>query len=146
MRPAHARRCAASSRCSAKTGCRDHIPRSVEALGRQRMKPINVGLLGMGTVGRGVWTVLQRNAEEIARRAGRPIRIRWIATRTLDKAREAARGDKHVNLTNEPEIVVNHPDVDIVLELIGGVDAARSLVLSAIGNGKHVITANKALL
>src|SRR5437667_1686159 len=110
------------------------------------MKPINVGLLGMGTVGRGTWTVLRRNEEEITRRAGRPIRISWIATRTLDKAREATRGVDGVNLTNDPEVVVNHPDVDAVVELIGGIEPAKSYVLKAIANGKHVVTANKALL
>ena len=110
------------------------------------MKPMQVGLLGMGTVGRGTWTVLRRNAEEITRRAGRPIRITWIATRTLDRAREATRGQDGVNLTNDAEIVVNHPDVDIVVELIGGVEPARSYVLQALANGKHVVTANKALL
>ena len=110
------------------------------------MKPINVGLLGMGTVGRGTWTVLRRNEEEITRRAGRPIRISWIATRTLDKAREATRGVDGVNLTNDPEVVVNHPNVDIVVELIGGIEPAKSYVLKAIANGKHVVTANKALL
>src|SRR5437867_5954876 len=110
------------------------------------MKPINVGLLGMGTVGRGTWTVLRRNEEEITRRAGRPIRISWIATRTLAKAREATRGVDGVNLTNDPEVVVNHPDVDIIVELIGGIEPAKSYVLKAIANGKHVVTANKALL
>ena len=110
------------------------------------MKPLNVGLLGFGTVGRGTWDVLRRNEEEITRRAGRPIRINWIATRTLDRAREGTRGIGGVNLTNDPAVVVRHPDVDIVCELIGGTDAARTLVLEAIANGKHVVTANKALL
>jgi homoserine dehydrogenase len=110
------------------------------------MKPLNVGLLGFGTVGRGTWEVLRRNEEEITRRAGRPIRVNWIATRTLDRAREGTRGVNGVNLTNDPEVVVRHPDVDIVCELIGGTEAARTLVLDAIANGKHVVTANKALL
>jgi homoserine dehydrogenase len=110
------------------------------------MKPLNVGLLGFGTVGRGTWDVLRRNEEEITRRAGRPIRVNWIATRTLDRAREGTRGVGGVNLTNDPAVVVRHPDVDIVCELIGGTDAARTLVLEAIANGKHVVTANKALL
>ncbi|MEO6565593.1 MAG: homoserine dehydrogenase, partial [Casimicrobiaceae bacterium] len=70
------------------------------------MKPLHVGLLGFGTVGRGTWDVLQRNGEEISRRAGRPIRINWIGTRTLDKAREGTRGIVGVNLTNDPAIVV----------------------------------------
>jgi len=110
------------------------------------MKPLQVGLVGFGTVGKGVWDVLRRNEGEIARRAGRPIRIGWIATRTLDRAREGTRGITDVNLTNEPAIVVEHPDVDIVCELIGGIEPARSLVLAAIAHGKHVVTANKALL
>lgn len=110
------------------------------------MKPLNVGLLGFGTVGRGTWDVLRRNEEEIARRAGRPIRVNWIATRTLDRARDGTRGVTGVNLTNDPAVVVGHPDVDIVCELIGGTGVALALVLDAIGNGKHVVTANKALL
>ncbi len=110
------------------------------------MKPLHVGLLGFGTVGRGTWDVLHRNGEEISRRAGRPIRINWIGTRTLDKARESTRGITGVNLTNDPAIVVRHPDVDIVCELLGGIEPARTLVLDAIAHGKHVITANKALL
>jgi homoserine dehydrogenase len=110
------------------------------------MKPINVGLLGFGTVGKGTWDVLRRNQAEIQRRAGRPIAINWIATRTLDRAREGTRGVAGVNLTNDAAIVVRHPDVDIVCELIGGIEPARALVLDAIAHGKHVVTANKALL
>ena len=110
------------------------------------MKPLQVGLLGMGTVGCGTWTVLKRNEEEITRRAGRPIRITWIATRTLDRAHEATRGAKGVHLTTDPEAVIDRPDVDIIVELIGGIDPAKSYVLRAIANGKHVVTANKALL
>src|SRR3989442_7079198 len=110
------------------------------------MKPINVGLLGMGTVGRGTWTVLRRNEEEITRRAGRPIRISWIATRTLDKAREATRGVDGVNLTDDLHAVVTHPDIDIIVELIGGIAPAKTFLLQAIASGKHVVTANKALL
>jgi homoserine dehydrogenase len=110
------------------------------------MKPLQVGLVGFGTVGKGVFDVLRRNEEEITRRAGRPIRIAWIATRTLDRARDATRGVAGINLTNDPAIVVAHPDVDIVCELIGGVGPARALVLDAIAAGKHVVTANKALL
>ena len=110
------------------------------------MRAINVGLLGFGTVGRGTWDVLRRNQAEIQRRAGRPIAINWIATRTLDRAREGTRGVKGVNLTNDCGIVVRHPEVDIVCELIGGIEPARTLVLDAIAHGKHVVTANKALL
>ena len=110
------------------------------------MKPLHVGLLGFGTVGKGVWDVLKRNGEEIARRAGRPIRVGWIGTRTLERAREATRDATGVHLTSDPALVATHPDVDIVCELIGGIEPARSLVLAAIGAGKHVVTANKALL
>src|SRR5436305_7600972 len=110
------------------------------------MKPLQVGLLGMGTVGRGTWDVLRRNEEEITRRAGRPIRITWIATRTLDRARTATNGANGINLTDDLEAVVTHPDVDIVVELIGGVIPAKQYVLQAITAGKHVVTANKALL
>jgi homoserine dehydrogenase len=100
----------------------------------------------MGTVGCGTWTVLKRNEEEITRRAGRPIRITWIATRTLDRAHQATRGAKGVHLTTDPEAVIDRPDVDIIVELIGGIEPAKSYVLRAIANGKHVVTANKALL
>jgi homoserine dehydrogenase len=110
------------------------------------MKPLNVGVLGFGTVGRGTWDVLRRNEEEITRRAGRPIRINWIATRTLERARAGTRGIAGVNLTNDAAVVVRHPEVDIVCELIGGIEPARTLVLDAIAHGKHVVTANKALL
>ncbi|MEP6657846.1 MAG: homoserine dehydrogenase [Betaproteobacteria bacterium] len=110
------------------------------------MKPIQVGLLGMGTVGLGTWTVLRRNEEEIVRRAGRPIRITRIGTRSPDKARAATHGVSGVHLTDDLESVVQHPDVDIVVELIGGIEPARTLVLQAIAAGKHVVTANKALL
>ncbi len=110
------------------------------------MKPLQVGLLGIGTVGLGTWTVLRRNEEEIARRAGRPIRITWIAERALDRAREAIGGAAGVNLTDDAAVVLAHPDIDIVIELIGGIEPARTFILQAIANGKHVVTANKALL
>ncbi len=110
------------------------------------MKPLQVGLLGIGTVGLGTWRVLRRNEEEITRRAGRPIRITWIAERALERAREVTRGATGVNLTNDANVVLEHPEVDIVVELIGGIEPARSLILQAIAHGKHVVTANKALL
>ncbi|MBI2286351.1 MAG: homoserine dehydrogenase [Nitrosomonadales bacterium] len=108
------------------------------------MKPINVGLLGIGTVGGGTFTVLQRNAEEIARRAGRPIRITVVADRDLALAKQVTGGACRV--TDDAFAVVNDPEVDIVVELIGGYGVAKDLVLKAIANGKHVVTANKALL
>jgi len=107
------------------------------------MKPINVGLLGLGTVGGGTLTVLRRNAEEITRRAGREIRVLRAAVRNIDKAKTLA-GD--LPLTTNPFDVVDDPDIDIVVELIGGLEPARELVMQAIANGKHVVTANKHLV
>src|SRR5690349_14922470 len=109
------------------------------------MKPINVGLLGAGTVGSGTFAVLKRNQEEITRRAGRSIVVRMIADREEEKARQIA-GDDEVIVTRDANEVVMNPDIDIVVELIGGYTAAKDLILKAIENGKHVITANKALL
>ncbi len=108
------------------------------------MKPINVGLLGIGTVGGGTWTVLKRNQEEISRRAGRPIAITRVADRNLDLAQRLTAGE--ARLTHDAFDVVRDPDIDIVVELIGGYTVARELVLEAIAHGKHVVTANKALL
>jgi homoserine dehydrogenase len=107
------------------------------------MKPINVGLLGLGTVGGGTLTVLRRNAEEITRRAGREIRVVRAAVRNAEKARVLA-GD--LPLSTNPFDVVDDPEIDIVVELIGGLEPARELVLQAIQNGKHVVTANKHLV
>ncbi|MCB1938592.1 MAG: homoserine dehydrogenase [Rhodocyclaceae bacterium] len=108
------------------------------------MKPINVGLLGIGTVGGGTWTVLTRNAEEITRRAGRPICITTVADRNLERARTVTGGA--ARLVDDAFAVVKDPEIDIVVELIGGCTVAKDLVLAAIENGKHVVTANKALL
>jgi homoserine dehydrogenase len=108
------------------------------------MKNIQVGLLGIGTVGSGVFTVLQRNHDEIVRRAGRGIEITMVAD--LDTARaRAAVGDK-VQVVSDARAVIANPDIDIVIELIGGYGIAKALVLEAIAAGKHVVTANKALL
>src|SRR5262245_63009837 len=115
-------------------------------MGNGHLKALQVGLLGLGTVGLGTWTVLRRNQEEITRRAGRPIRITWIAEKLLDRARELTRGATGVNLTGDAAVVLAHPDIDIVVELIGGIEPARTFILEAIANGKHVVTANKALL
>jgi len=108
------------------------------------MKPINVGLLGIGTVGGGTYAVLSRNESEITRRAGRPIRISVVADKNLELARQVTGGK--VRLTDDAFAVVADPEVDIVVELIGGCGVAKQLVLKAIENGKHVVTANKALL
>jgi homoserine dehydrogenase len=108
------------------------------------MKPINVGLIGIGTVGGGTYAVLERNQEEITRRAGRGIVIRMIADRDVEKARQLA--GEGVTVTADANEVVSNPDIDIVVELIGGYIVAKELILKAIDNGKHVITANKALL
>jgi len=108
------------------------------------MKPINVGLLGIGTVGGGTWTVLARNREEISRRAGRDIRISVVADKETAKAKKLTGGDARV--VADAFAVVRDPEIDIVIELIGGTTVAKVLVLAAIQNGKHVVTANKALL
>ncbi len=108
------------------------------------MKPINVGLLGIGTVGGGTFTVLARNEAEITRRAGRPIRITKVADKNLELARQVTAGRAQV--TDDAFSVVTDPEIDIVVELIGGCGIAKELVLKAIANGKHVVTANKALL
>lgn len=108
------------------------------------MKPVNVGLLGLGTVGGGTFNVLSRNAEEITRRAGRGIRITHAAAREYDAGSLPGIGD--ISVTDDAFSVVDNPDIDIVIELIGGYEPARELVLKAIANGKHVVTANKALI
>ena len=108
------------------------------------MKPVKVGLLGLGTVGGGTATVLKRNAEEIARRAGRGIEIDFIAT--LEPERAPELGVENIRLTKDAHEVVNDPDIDIVVELIGGYSPAKELVMQALENGKHVVTANKALI
>ena len=108
------------------------------------MKPINVGLLGIGTVGGGTWAVLARNREEISRRAGRDIRISVVADKEVDKAKRLTGGKARV--VADAFEVVRDSEVDIVIELIGGTTVAKDLVLAAIESGKHVVTANKALL
>jgi homoserine dehydrogenase len=108
------------------------------------MKPIHVGLLGLGTVGGGTIEVLRRNREEIARRAGREIVVTAASARDLAKPRGFALDG--IELVKDPAAIVARPDIDIVVELIGGDTIARELVLKAIDGGKHVVTANKALL
>jgi homoserine dehydrogenase len=108
------------------------------------MKPIQVGLLGIGTVGSGTFAVLNRNQEEITRRAGRGIEITMVADLNVERAKEIV-GDKARVVSDAREIIAN-PEIDIVVELIGGYGIAKQLVLEAIAAGKHVVTANKALL
>lgn len=108
------------------------------------MKPVKVGLLGLGTVGGGTATVLSRNAEEIARRAGRGIVIDYAAA--LDTSNADELGLTEARLSNNALEVVQDADIDIVVELIGGYTLAKDLVMTAIENGKHVVTANKALI
>ncbi len=108
------------------------------------MKPIQVGLLGIGVVGSGTFNVLKRNQQEIQRRAGRGIEITMVAD--LDEARARAVVGPDVQVVNDARKVIANPDIDIVIELIGGYGIAKTLVLEAIAAGKHVVTANKALL
>ena len=108
------------------------------------MKPIHVGLLGIGTVGGGTFSVLRRNQEEISRRAGRGILIKAVADKDLVRARKVV--GENAEITEDAFALVARPDIDIVVELIGGTRIAKDLILAAIENGKHVVTANKALL
>ena len=108
------------------------------------MKPIQVGLLGIGTVGSGTFNVLERNQDEIRRRAGRGIEITMVADLDTERARSVV-GDK-VKVVGDAREVIASPDIDVVVELIGGYGIAKALVLEAIAAGKHVVTANKALL
>ena len=108
------------------------------------MTPVRIGVLGLGTVGGGTVNVLDRNAEEIARRAGRGIVVARAAVRSLD--RERICSTEGITLTTDPADVVRDPDIEVVVELVGGTDPALGLVLEAIERGKHVVTANKALI
>jgi homoserine dehydrogenase len=108
------------------------------------MKPIKAGLLGIGTVGAGTFNVLARNQEDIRRRAGRGIEIAMVAARNTERAARVV-GDK-CKVVSDPFEVVDNPEIDIVVELIGGYELPYALVMRAIANGKHVVTANKALL
>ena len=108
------------------------------------MKPVNIGILGLGTVGGGTVRVVTRNAGEITRRAGRDIQIRAASARDPGRTRICATDG--IRLTTDAFEIVNDPDIDIVVELIGGLSPAKELVLAALENGKHVVTANKALI
>ncbi|MFC1603105.1 homoserine dehydrogenase [Pseudomonadota bacterium] len=108
------------------------------------MKPVKVGLMGLGTVGGGTFRVLLKNASEIARRAGREIQITQAAARDYDP--ETVPGVENIEVLDDAFALVDNPELDIIIELIGGYSPARELVLKAIENGKHVVTANKALI
>ena len=108
------------------------------------MKPVKIGILGLGTVGCGTISVLARNGQEIARRAGREISIVQASARDLKKKRPCSTDG--IKLVQDPHAVVRNPEIEVVVELIGGYEPARALVLEAIANGKHVVTANKALI
>ncbi len=108
------------------------------------MEPVKIGLLGLGTVGGGTYTVLQRNAEEIARRAGRDILVTHASIR--NRARIEALGLRDVRLSEDPGSVVDDPEVEVIVEMLGGDEPALTLILRALENGKHVVTANKALI
>ena len=108
------------------------------------MKPVRVGLIGLGTVGSGTVKVLKRNADEISRRAGRQIVPTLAAVRDISKTRDI--GDAQINIVDDPMRVAEDPDIDVIVELMGGTDLSRDVVLKAIENGKHVVSANKALI
>src|SRR5690606_17010921 len=111
-------------------------------MGSFSVKPVKVGICGLGTVGGGTFNVLKRNAEEIARRAGRGIVVAQIAARDTNPKCDTGA----TPITADVFELVNNPEIDIVIELIGGYTIAKELVLKAIENGKHVVTANKALI
>ncbi|MEQ1558653.1 MAG: homoserine dehydrogenase [Methyloglobulus sp.] len=108
------------------------------------MKPVKIGIIGLGTVGGGTVNVLKRNAEEIARRAGRQIVIARASAKDLSKQRIC--DTTGIALTQDPYDIINDPEIEIVLELIGGAGAVKDMMLAAIANGKHVVTANKSLI
>ncbi|MDO4878397.1 MAG: homoserine dehydrogenase [Neisseria sp.] len=108
------------------------------------MKPVNIGILGLGTVGRGTVEVLHKNAAEISRRLGREVRVFMVSTRDEAKARAACPPETLI--AADPFEVVRHPEVDIVAEVYGGTETAKELVSEAIRHGKHIVTANKKLL
>lgn len=108
------------------------------------MKQLNVGIVGLGTVGGGTYTVLKRNGDEMARRTGVDIKVTHVADRNIERANELTGGD--VEITDDAFALVANPAVDVVVELIGGITIAKDIVLKAIENKKHVVTANKALI
>jgi len=108
------------------------------------LKQLNVGIVGLGTVGGGTYTVLKRNGEEMARRTSVDIKVTHVADKNIERANELTRGD--IEITDDAFALVANPAVDVVVELIGGVTIAKDVVLKAIENKKHVVTANKALI
>jgi len=108
------------------------------------MKPVKIGILGLGVVGCGTVNVLHRNAQEIARRAGREIQVAQASARDLKKKRSCTMTG--IDLVKDPHEIVANPEIDVVVELMGGTDPALELVMAAIDRGKHVVTANKALI
>ena len=108
------------------------------------MKPVSVGVIGLGTVGAGTVDVLRRNGEEISRRAGREIKVTRAAVRDLARSRDCNTAG--ISLTANPHEIVEDPEIDVVIELIGGCDVAFDLISAALDHGKHVVTANKALI
>jgi len=108
------------------------------------LKQLNVGIVGLGTVGGGTYTVLKRNGDEMARRTGVDIKVTHVADRNIERANELTGGD--VEITDDAFALVANPAVDVVVELIGGITIAKDIVLKAIENKKHVVTANKALI
>jgi len=108
------------------------------------LKPVNIGFLGFGVVGQGAATIVVRNAKEISRRAGRDIVVKAASVRNLN--REVSAALTGIALTSNPEDIVNDPEIDVIIEVMGGDEPARSLLLQAIANGKHIVTANKALI
>lgn len=112
------------------------------------MKPIKIGLLGLGTVGHAVLTVLARNGEEIRRRAGRSLEVVMVASRNAEEAEQklAKIPNMKFQWTHDVHQILQHPEIDVIVELIGGVQLAREWIMTAIQHGKHVVTANKAVL
>ncbi|MGE3820322.1 MAG: homoserine dehydrogenase, partial [Isosphaeraceae bacterium] len=108
------------------------------------MEPVGVGLLGVGTVGSGVARLLREHGDRIARRAGRPVQLRWAVVRDPSKPRDVPLGETRV--VTDPDKVIADPEVAVVIETMGGTDLAFTLILKALAAGKHVVTANKALL
>lgn len=120
------------------------IFKSLKEKEKYMLNPVKVGVLGLGTVGGGTVHILQRNAEEIARRAGRGIVVTHACAKELNQTHPY--NTDNIVLTKELVELVNNPEVDIVVELLGGTTVARDITLQAIANGKHVVTANKALI